>query len=69
MKVIRVIDETTAACIGYDLLKIDKLSDTAFLVFDCGAKGLKISVMICDEGIYEINSFTELNSISVFKLD
>ncbi len=54
LKVLRIINEPTAACLAYGLDKADK--EQKIMVFDLGGGTLDVTVMEMAEGVFEVKS-------------
>ena len=54
LNVLRIINEPTAAAIAYGLDK--KIEDKYVLIFDCGGGTFDVSILMIDDGIFEVKS-------------
>lgn len=54
LKVLRIINEPTAACLAYGLDKADK--EQKIMVFDLGGGTLDVTIMEMAEGVFEVKS-------------
>ena len=50
----RIINECTAACIGFGLNIDQSREETYVFVFDLGAGSLKMSTLIIEDGIFDV---------------
>lgn len=55
MNVLRIINEPTAAAIAYDFLKIVH-GERTVLVFDLGGGSIDVTLLIIEDGIYEVKA-------------
>lgn len=59
---VRIVPEPTAACMAYGFQHLDEESDNRVLVFDIGGGTLDVSVVHCDENVFEVRStFGDMN--------
>merc|ERR1712002_840880 len=56
MKVLRIINEPTAAAIAYGLDKKKDSSESNVLIFDLGGGTFDVSILTIEEGIFEVKS-------------
>ena len=57
MNCTRVINEPTSACIAFDLASLDPDNEVYYLVIDIGSEKLTLTLMLIEEGIYEVREF------------
>ena len=69
MECIRVINEATAACIGHDLAQLDPENEVYYLVIDISADKMTVTLMLVEEGIYEVREAETVENIGGNTID
>ena len=65
----RVINEPTAACIGHDLGGLDPDNEVYYLVIDISADKLTVTLMLIEDGIYEVIEFYTISDVGGDAID